>query len=176
MSPEPHFQSPMLVLGGAKSGKSEYAEALFDLLVPPWIYIATSQVFDDEMRERVKRHRERRTGNWETLECPFELPDALRDLAGGDRPVLVDCITLWLSNLLCFPSADPESAVDKLCEAVRTADYPLVIVSNEVGSGIVPENALARKFRDLAGWTNQRLAGVCSSVTVVMAGLPLRLK
>lgn len=176
MSTDLHFQSPMLVLGGAKSGKSAYAESLFYRLKPPWVYVATSQIFDDEMRERVRRHLERRRENWETIECPFELPDALRNLAGAGRPVLVDCITLWLSNLLCFPSADPDTAVDNLCEAVKSADYPLIIVSNEVGGGIVPENALARKFRDLAGWTNQRLAGVCSSVTVVMAGLPLRLK
>ncbi len=170
------FRSPLLVLGGAKSGKSTYAESLFELFKPPFIYLATAQVLDDEMKERVEIHRMRRKDRWETIECPLLLPSALRDLAGKGRPVLVDCITLWLSNILCFSSDDPEKGLGELCDAVSAADHPLIIVANEVGGGIVPDNALARKFRDLAGSANQALARVCASVTLVTAGLPLHLK
>lgn len=173
---DPEFASPLLVLGGAKSGKSSYAESLFEPLQPPYAYIATAQVLDDEMKARVEHHRQRRKDKWETIECPLLLADTLKGLAGKGRPVLIDCITLWLSNILCFSTADPDKSIADLCEAVSTADHPLVIVSNEVGSGIVPENELARKFRDLAGSMNQKLAGTCASVTLVTAGLPLRLK
>ncbi|MHC1725588.1 MAG: bifunctional adenosylcobinamide kinase/adenosylcobinamide-phosphate guanylyltransferase [Syntrophobacteraceae bacterium] len=176
MNTHDDFQSPLLVLGGAKSGKSSYAEKLMDCFKPPFVYIATSQILDSEMQERVRIHRERRKDNWETLECPLELPDALRSLIGAGRPVLIDCITLWLSNLLCFSSLNAEEAVDRLCNSIQSVDYPLIIVSNEVGGGIVPDNALARRFRDLSGSANQRLAGICVSVRVVMAGLALRLK
>ncbi|MCE5334615.1 MAG: bifunctional adenosylcobinamide kinase/adenosylcobinamide-phosphate guanylyltransferase [Desulfobacteraceae bacterium] len=176
MSPEHSMESPFLVIGAAKSGKSVYAEEIIRRHEPDYVYVATSQILDGEMEQRVRVHRERRKEHWETIECPFELPDTLRTLKGTGRPVLVDCITLWLSNLLCFSPITPEAAVDALCDSVCGADYPLVIVSNEVGAGIVPENALARKFRDLAGATNQRLAQICLSVTMVVAGLPLRLK
>jgi adenosylcobinamide kinase / adenosylcobinamide-phosphate guanylyltransferase len=176
MRPDPEFKTPLLVLGGAKSGKSSHAESLIEQLEPPFLYIATAQVLDDEMKERIELHRARRKDRWATIECPMAPADALRGLAGKGRPVLIDCITLWLSNLLCFSSADPDRAVDDLCAAVSGADHPLVIVSNEVGGGIVPENELARKFRDLAGSTNQKLARICASVTLVTAGLPLRLK
>jgi len=176
MKPPQEITTPLLVLGGAKSGKSSYAESVIESFTPPFVYIATAQVLDEEMKQRVKLHRIRRREKWETIECPIELPDAVRDLHGKGRPVLIDCITLWLSNLLCFTSNDPERSVDGLCAALEAADHPLVIVSNEVGGGIVPENALARRFRDLAGSTNQRLAKVCASVTLVTAGLPLRLK
>lgn len=175
MNPE-DFTSPMLVLGGAKSGKSDYAETVIKQLTPPYIYIATAQVLDPEMQKRVELHRERRSDLWETIESPFELAGTLRRLHGNGRPVLLDCITIWLSNLLCFSSTDPQPALDDLCRAVSMADHPLVIVSNEVGSGIVPENALARKFRDLAGTANQMLARTCPAVVLVTAGLPMRLK
>ncbi len=172
----PNFKSPLLVIGGAKSGKSAYAESLFDLFPAPYTYIATAQPLDDEMVERVRLHRERRKEKWQTIECPFDLPATLGGLAGMKQPVLVDCITLWLSNLLCFRSADPVPAVEDLCAAVKGAEYPLVIVSNETGCGIVPESPLARQFRDLAGSTNQKLAHICSSVIMVVAGLPMQLK
>lgn len=175
MMPAAGLISPSLILGGAKSGKSSYAESLFEPFDPPLIYIATAQVLDDEMKERVEVHKARREGRWRTEECPLALPNLLKDIADG-RPVLVDCITLWLSNLLCFSSFDPGQEIRKLCDAVSRADYPLVLVSNEVGSGIVPDNVLARKFRDLAGGANQELARICASVTLVTAGLPMRLK
>lgn len=170
------IETPLLVLGGAKSGKSTYAESIIERLDPPFVYIATAQALDEEMKQRVRIHRMRRMERWETIECPTALPDTLMDLRGKGNPVLVDCITLWLSNLLCFTDFDPEQSVNDLCNALPKVDYPLVIVSNEVGSGIVPENALARRYRDLAGTVNQRLAKACASVTLVTAGLPLQLK
>ena len=173
---DPDFKSPMLVLGGAKSGKSAYAETILNRLPPPYLYIATAQVLDHEMMERVRAHKERRKDRWETIECPLVLPEVLREVHGMGRPILIDCITLWLSNILCFSSIDPDVAVDELCRSISAATGPLVIVSNEVGGGIVPENPLARKFRDLAGSTNQRLARTCASVALVVAGLPLTLK
>lgn len=171
-----NFATPLLVLGGAKSGKSSYAEKCMRCFDPPFVYIATSQILDSEMQEKVRIHKKRRCEDWETLECPFELPEALRSLAGASHPVLVDCITMWLSNLLCFSSLDAGEALDRLCDSIESADYPLIMVSNEVGAGIVPENALARRFRELSGSANQRIAAICGSVAVVMAGIPLRLK
>jgi adenosylcobinamide kinase/adenosylcobinamide-phosphate guanylyltransferase len=176
MSTAPDFKTPMLVLGGAKSGKSAYAEAILSPLSVPFTYIATAQVLDDEMKERVDAHKQRRKNLCETMESPLLLHEALKEACRAGRPVLIDCITIWLSNLLCFSSIDPDAAVDELCQLVSAASVPLVIVSNEVGGGIVPENPLARKFRDLAGSANQRLARACASVVLVVAGLPLKLK
>ncbi len=168
--------TPLLVLGGAKSGKSSWAESIVKRFPPPYVYVATAQGLDDEMKLRIERHRERRQGLWQTIESPSGLQDTLKNLNGKSKAVLLDCITLWLSNLLCSGSTEPETAVDGLCNVIEALDYPLVIVSNEVGAGIVPDNPLARKFRDLSGSANQRLAQVCASVYLVTAGLPLRLK
>jgi adenosylcobinamide kinase / adenosylcobinamide-phosphate guanylyltransferase len=176
MNTAQEFNGPLLVLGAAKSGKSAYAEAILNRFSPPLIYIATAQVLDNEMKERVNAHKERRKDRWDTIECPLLLPDTLNEVCRTGRPVLIDCITLWLSNLLCFSSIDPGTAVEELCRSILAAPNPLVIVSNEVGGGIVPENELARKFRDLAGTANQMLARTCASVVLVVAGLPLTLK
>jgi len=170
------IKTPTLVLGGAKSGKSTWAESVVRRFDPPYVYIATAQALDDEMTLRIQQHRQRRQGSWETIETPIDLSDALKSLKELHKPVLLDCITLWLSNLLCSDGVQVESAVDELCESLETVDYPLVIVSNETGGGIVPDNPLARKFRDLSGLTNQRLARICASVYLITAGLPLRLK
>jgi len=171
-----NLKTPLLVLGGASSGKSTWAESVINCLPPPYVYVATAQAFDHEMQLRIKLHRERRKSLWQTIESPIDLQTVLRSLNGLGKPVLVDCITLWLSNLLCSAPTGAEIAVDGLCDEIEVVDYPLVIVSNEVGGGIVPDNALARKFRDLSGLTNQRLARICASVFLVTAGLPLRLK
>ncbi len=176
MLPESDLRTPLLVLGGARSGKSAWAESIMDRFTPPLVYIATAQALDEEMKLRIKIHRERRKDRWQTIECPTDLQSALKNLKGAGMPVLVDCITLWLSNLLCSSLLNTQTAVDELCVAIKAADYPLVMVSNEVGGGIVPENALARKFRDLSGSTNQKLARICASVFLITAGLPLRLK
>ena len=168
--------TPLLVLGGARSGKSSWAESVVSRFPPPYVYVATAQALDEEMSLRIRLHRERRKDLWETIESPVELSSVLEKLSDSNKPVLVDCITLWLSNMLCSEATEPEAAVDRLCNTLGSIDYPLVIVSNETGGGIVPENPLARRFRDLSGFTNQKLAAVCASVFLIVAGLPMRLK
>ncbi len=160
------------VLGGARSGKSGYAEMLVTRLPAPWVYIATAQAFDNEMRARIAEHRERRAAGWRTTEAPIDLPAALRD--AGNAPVLVDCLTLWLTNLL-LGNADLEAAAATL-DAALDRVAPTVLVSNEVGLGIVPDNALARRFRDEAGRLHQRIAARAGRVVFMVAGLPLFVK
>ncbi|MHC1744410.1 MAG: bifunctional adenosylcobinamide kinase/adenosylcobinamide-phosphate guanylyltransferase [Syntrophobacteraceae bacterium] len=178
MNPSPPANpTPHLILGGARSGKSTYAESLLLQLPPTYVYVATATVLDAEMESRVRTHRDRRGSDWKTVECPRNLTHCLDSLNGSSSPVLVDCLTLWLTNLILDPQTrDPAPFLDALCRTIASVDYPLYLVSNEVGAGIVPENELARRFRDWAGWTNQRVATVCSSVTLVVAGLPLSLK
>jgi adenosylcobinamide kinase/adenosylcobinamide-phosphate guanylyltransferase len=172
--PFPHF-----VLGGARSGKSRYAESLVRMFPGRYVYLATAQALDAEMVARVRFHRHRRGSSWETRETPIAVIETLRGLHGQGRAVLVDCLTLWLTNLLLQQPEAPDAIaaqVDALCRTLHSVDYPLVLVANEVGGGIVPENALARRFRDLAGWANQQVAAACPGVTLVVAGLPLLLK
>lgn len=161
-----------LVLGGARSGKSTYAEGLIES-VGGGVYIATAEVLDQEMRDRVKDHRDRRGALWKTVEEPLDLGGALR--TNGDKPVLIDCLTLWLSNIM-LADRDVASEVKSLISTISECAAPVVMVSNEVGLGIVPENALARAFRDEAGRMNQRLAAVADRVVFIAAGLPLGLK
>ena len=163
-----------LVLGGARSGKSALAERLLTAGPGPWAYIATAQAFDDEMRERIAQHRARRAGGWVTYEAPVELPQVLRDQAAS-QPVLVDCLTLWLTNLM-LGGHDVMAATEALISALSNRAEPCILVSNEVGFGIVPDNALARAFRDEAGRLNQRMAAVADRVLFVAAGLSLSLK
>ena len=163
-----------LVLGGARSGKSGRAEALLGEFPSPWFYLATAQAFDDEMRARVAVHQSRRDARWRTLEAPHDLPAALRAPPAG-APLLVDCLTLWLSNLM-LADENPEPAIGLVEDALCQRSGPTVLVSNEVGWGIVPENALARRFRDEQGRLNQRIAGLADRVELVVAGLPVRLK
>jgi len=168
---------PHLVLGGCRSGKSCYAEQLIRALKPPYFYIATARILDEEMEQRVNEHRRRRGTEWRTLECPLELAATLKALKNDNSPVLVDCLTAWLSNLLVEEDhLKARRAAFELCEVVPSLGYPLVLVADEVGSGIVPESPLARTFRDIAGLLNQRLAAVCPQVTLIVAGIPLRLK
>jgi adenosylcobinamide kinase / adenosylcobinamide-phosphate guanylyltransferase len=162
-----------LVLGGARSGKSHHAESLITALPPPWIYVATAEAGDDEMAARIKSHRERRGAQWRTIEAPRDLAKALS--ACGDGPVLVDCLTLWLSNLM-LAEANIEEETEQLEKALVAANGPLVLVANEVGSGIVPSYALGRRFRDLQGVLNQRIAARAERVILTVAGLPLALK
>ncbi|WP_375453880.1 bifunctional adenosylcobinamide kinase/adenosylcobinamide-phosphate guanylyltransferase [uncultured Methylobacterium sp.] len=161
-----------LVLGGARSGKSAYAESLVEAAPGPWLYLATAQAWDDEMRARIALHRARRPANWITRDVPTALAGAIAESGG---PVLVDCLTLWLTNLL-LADADLDAATEALCAACADARGPLVLVSNEVGLGIVPDNALARRFRDAAGRLHQRLAADADRVVLVVAGLPLIVK
>ncbi len=161
------------VLGGARSGKSRHAESLITALPPPWIYIATAQAGDDEMAARIKIHRERRAAHWRTVEAPRELAPAFA--ACGDAPVLVDCLTLWLSNLM-LADADVEAETAQLEKALVAANGPVVLVANEVGSGIVPSYPLGRRFRDAQGVLNQRIAARAERVILMVAGLPLAVK
>jgi adenosylcobinamide kinase / adenosylcobinamide-phosphate guanylyltransferase len=162
-----------LVLGGARSGKSSYAEGLIAALPPPWAYVATAEAGDHEMAARIRAHRARRGPSWRTIEAPRDLTTAL---AACERmPVLIDCLTLWLSNLL-LADADFETEVEGLEKALAAAVAPAVLVSNEVGSGIVPDHALGRRFQDLQGLLNQRIAARADRVVLMVAGLPLALK
>ncbi len=163
-----------LVLGGARSGKSRYAESLIEGEPPPWIYVATAEARDAEMADRIAIHRARRDGRFQTVEAPHDLTSAFTALPAGSA-VLVDCLTLWLSNRL-LAEADIDREIGALERAAANHDGAVVLVSNEVGSGIVPDNALARRFQDLQGALNQRIAAKASRVVLVVAGLPLVVK
>ena len=163
-----------LVIGGARSGKSTFAEGLVTATDRPRRYIATAEAWDDEMRDRIARHRQDRGGDWLTVEAPLDLSSA-HAAATGSEVVLIDCATLWLTNhLLADHDLGQETAA--LVTALATCAAPVIIVSNETGWGIVPENALARRFRDEQGRLNQRLAAEAGLVVTVIAGLPLVLK
>jgi adenosylcobinamide kinase / adenosylcobinamide-phosphate guanylyltransferase len=162
-----------LVLGGARSGKSRYAESLVTAIPGPWIYVATAEARDAEMAERIAAHQARRGAGWRTLETPRDIVGALT--AHGTTPLLVDCLTLWLANAL-LASADVDAEIERLEAALEQGSAPLVLVANEVGFGIVPDNALGRRFRDLQGLLNQRIAARADRVVLVVAGLPLTIK
>ncbi len=162
-----------LVIGGARSGKSAWAEALITALPAPWVYLATAQLWDAEMQARAAHHIARRAAGWRTVEAPLEVAAALA--AANDAPVLLDCLTLWLTNLL-LGDHDIGVATAALSAALARRAAPTVLVTNEVGQGIVPDNALARRFRDEAGRLNQAMAAQAGRVVLVVAGLPLALK
>jgi adenosylcobinamide kinase/adenosylcobinamide-phosphate guanylyltransferase len=166
-----------LVLGGAASGKSRYAQELAEQQVGTLLYVATALAGDDEMAQRIARHQLNRGDRWRTLEAPLDLT-VIVAAAAGHGAVLIDCVTLWLTNLLLARETPAAvwPAVDAFIAALDGLSKPLFLVSNEVGQGIVPEHALARTFRDLAGQVNQRLAARADTVWMVTAGLPLRLK
>jgi adenosylcobinamide kinase/adenosylcobinamide-phosphate guanylyltransferase len=162
------------LLGGARSGKSAHAERLVTALPSPWTYIATAQALDDEMKERIAQHRAQRTEDWVTVDAPLDLVEAIAGVPDG-RPLLVDCLTLWLTNhLLADHDLERESA--RLEEVLSQPRGPWFVVANEVGLGIVPDNALARRFRDAAGRLNQRIAAKADRVLFMVAGLPLEVK
>lgn len=165
----------MLVLGGARSGKSAYAEARVMALAPPWIYLATGQAGDAEMAARIDHHQDRRDAGWRTVEDPLDLVGQLETLVGPDRPVLVDCLTLWVSNLM-GRGLDVEAEIARLVDVLPRLDGFVALVSNEVGLGIVPDNAAARAFRDHVGRLNQAVAAGADEVVFLAAGLPLILK
>jgi adenosylcobinamide kinase/adenosylcobinamide-phosphate guanylyltransferase len=168
-----------LVLGGAASGKSSYAQQLTEEYPGELLYVATAQGGDTEMAERILRHQQQRGERWQTLEEPCHLSRALPVAISGQGAVLIDCVTLWLTNLLLAEGEDPGKVwpeVDAFLETLGGLDVPVVLVSNELGLGLVPGSPLGRVFRDLAGQVNQRLAACADVVWFVAAGLPLRLK
>jgi adenosylcobinamide kinase/adenosylcobinamide-phosphate guanylyltransferase len=169
-----------LVLGGIRSGKSRWAEQLAASR-PPVTYLATAQAGDEEMAQRIAEHKKRRPGGWRTTEEPWDLPGVVRRHQDGS--LLIECLTLWLTNLLVGISGQPalddkriRAVVDDLLAAVRETSGRTIVVSSEVGSGIVPENALARRFADLLGETNQRLAASATEVYLCVAGIPVPIK
>ncbi len=163
-----------LVLGGARSGKSRYAERLVEDTAGCGVYCATAEAGDTEMAERITAHRARRGSFWRTVETPLELGPAIAAATPG-CPVLVDCLTLWLSNLL-MAGRQPDTEIGVLSRALREAVGPVLLVSNEVGMGLVPATPLGRTFRDAAGRLNQDLAALADRVVFVVAGLPIVLK
>ncbi len=163
-----------LVIGGARSGKSRHAESLMRACGLPRVYIATAEAWDDEMRARISAHQGDRGPDWHTVEAPRDLAAALHKVPEG-AAVLVDCATLWLTNHLLIES-DLAAEIEVLLAAIEACAAPVVVVSNEVGWSIVPENALARAFRDAQGRLNQQLAEAAGHVVAVIAGLPLVLK
>ena len=165
----------VLVTGGARSGKSLYAEGLVNASQRERVYVATCTPFDDEMRQRIDRHRDQRGEGWRTIEEPRDLAGVIAAESTAQSAILIDCLTLWLSNLI-FAEADPEAETARLAGALRAAPGPVVLVTNEVGSGIVPDNALARRFRDEQGRLNRRIAELADVAVLVAAGLPLVLK
>lgn len=163
-----------LITGGARSGKSTRAEALATASLRPRRYIATAEAWDDEMADRIAQHRAQRGPGWTTVEAPLDLCGALA-AAGPDEVVLVDCLTLWLTNHL-LADHDIPAETDRLVAALHACPAPVILVTNETGWGVVPENALARRFRDDQGRLNQRMAAEAECVIAVLCGLPLVLK
>jgi adenosylcobinamide kinase/adenosylcobinamide-phosphate guanylyltransferase len=167
-------RSLALVLGGARSGKSRHAEALVTALPPPWLYIATGEPRDNEMAARIAEHRARRGAQWQTVEAPRDLAAAIAAAPTG-AAVLVDCLTLWLANVM-LAGSDVDVEIARLERTLVERGGHTVLVANEVGLGIVPDNALARRFRDSAGRLNQRLAEAADRVVLLVAGIPVKVK
>lgn len=163
-----------LVLGGARSGKSRHAQILAMATPPPWVYVATAEPLDEEMRERIAKHKASRGDGWSTIEAPIELPQAVAQAPTG-APVVIDCITLWLSNLM-LGAHDVGAAITRFIKTLDGRTAPTIVVSSEVGAGLVPETALGRNFRDQAGLINQHLAVTAHHVVLMVAGLPMPLK
>ena len=165
----------VFVLGGARSGKSAFAEGLARQSGLERHYVATARAFDDEMRARIARHKKDRGGDWATQDCPLSLTETLRAMLSPKRVVLVDCLTLWLSNLM-LAEQDWQGEAEALAAILPEQRAPVVFVTNEVGAGIVPENALARAFRDAAGLVNQTIAAASDELWLSVAGYPLKVK
>ncbi len=166
----------ILILGGARSGKTALAERLATALGQYPAYLATAEAWDEEMEERIAQHQSDREGRFHTIEEPLDLADQLRASAPAHDVILVDCLTLWITNLI-MAERNVADAVDELIEVLgEITSSRIILVSNEVGLGIVPDNAMARQFRDLAGRAHQRLATTCAHVYFVVAGLPMVMK
>jgi len=163
------------VLGGARSGKSKFAEDLVLKSGLKPVYIATGRALDDEMVSRIESHQDRRGDKWQTVEEPLALVDAMRQASYPSRMLLVDCLTLWITNLM-MAEANTIKECAGLVRFLKEAEVPIVLVSNETGQGVIPMDKMAREFSDLAGSVHQEVAAVCDNVYTVTAGLPLKLK
>ncbi len=168
-----------LILGGARSGKSRYGLSLAERFPAPRLFLATGEARDEEMVARIAAHQAERGPGWETREEPLDLPEAVRDAQGRYGAILVDCLTMWLANLMLreeVSEADLKAAGQSLLATLDRVATPTIFVSNEVGLGIVPESPLSRKYRDWLGWLHQQVARAADLVVLVVAGLPLTLK
>ncbi len=168
----------VLVLGGVRSGKSRYAQELA-ALGKRVAFIATAEACDDDMRQRIQRHREDRPASWTTVETPLALEDALLECGSKFDTILVDCLTVWTANLMQREASDADRVLahpDRLVQVLRSIPASVILVSNEVGSGIVPDNELGRSYRDLLGFVNQRVAAAADEVVLLVAGCPLFVK
>jgi adenosylcobinamide kinase/adenosylcobinamide-phosphate guanylyltransferase len=163
------------ILGGARSGKSRRALQLAESLNTQRVFVATAEPLDDEMKARILRHKSERSLEWDTIEAPLELVEALSHNDLSDKVCVVDCLTLWLSNLM-HHDRDVDLETERLCAHLNEHTGSIILVSNEVGLGLVPETLLGRAFRDAQGRLNQRVADVCDTVEFVAAGLPIKLK
>lgn len=175
----------ILVTGGARSGKSAFAERCASRRGKQVAYIATAQIYDDEMRLRVDRHKERRPGHWFTFEAPYQAETVICEAAAVADTLLFDCLTLYTTNLMLAPEAPQDvkqrhdyvmNAIEKLIDSALKINKTVIFVTNEVGMGIVPDNALAREYRDLAGLVNQKIAAKADEVYLVVSGLPVDIK
>ncbi len=164
-----------LFIGGARSGKSRLAQRTAEANGGELVFIATAQAFDDEMRDRIARHQNDRNSRWRTVESPLDLPAAIAREGGEGRTLLVDCLTLWASNTM-LAEVDVNAAGAALVAAIASSAGTIILVTNEVGWGIVPDNALARQFRDVAGRLNQQVAAAVDDVRLVVAGIAMQLK
>jgi adenosylcobinamide kinase/adenosylcobinamide-phosphate guanylyltransferase len=164
------------ICGGAKSGKSRLAQNLAESLPAPRLYVATGEARDEEMAARIARHQQDRGPEWQTREEPLALAGVLREADGRFGVILVDCLTMWLTNLLMRPEVELEAEKQRLRDVLPAMQTPVIMVTNEVGWGIVPTNALARRFRDVAGLLHQEIAGLADAAVLVVCGLPVYLK
>ena len=172
------MKETILVIGGCRSGKSSHALHLAEQIPGQKIFLATCMPDDKEMEQRVLRHQQQRSSAWETLEVPFFLPEAIHKNSIEGHVILVDCLTLWINNLI-LEDDKPENIdnhIQKLTRSIERSECPVILVSNEVGTGIVPENKIARLFRDIAGFTNQKVAACVNRVIWMVAGIPVEIK
>lgn len=168
-----------LLIGGCRSGKSSQALSLAaGIAAQPKTFVATCTADDEEMRGRIQRHQQERGAEWQTLEVPIDITAAIGSRGDKAGLILIDCLTLWISNMMMAEADDTTilKECQKLCDILKAPPCPIILVSNEVGAGIVPENALARRYRDLAGWVNQRVAAACQRVIWMVAGIPVTIK
>lgn len=169
----------IFVTGGARSGKSDFAQNLAEGLRGKRLFLATAEALDEEMMQRVQKHRKQRDNQWDTMENPVYLGEALRSVSGSYETILVDCLTVWMSNLLCeYPDQNERISemVDDFFLGIDGFNGTIIAVSNEVGAGIVPDNKLARVYRDRLGLLNQRMARRADEVYMLFSGIPLRIK